>query len=44
MERGARTEADHVLGDLIHRAPPLNCAVLRLAYQHLRVYEIRRNH
>jgi 2-dehydropantoate 2-reductase len=45
LERGTRTEADHVLGDLLHRqselavnSPPL----LRIAYLHLKTYEARR--
>lgn len=42
VERGARTEADHVLADLASRAqngaPPL----LQLAYLHLKTYEARR--
>lgn len=42
VERGGRTEADHVLGDLLARGrgePPF---LLRLAYDHLRTYEARR--
>jgi 2-dehydropantoate 2-reductase len=42
LERGARTEADHVLADLASRsqngAPPL----LQLAYLHLKTHEARR--
>ena len=44
IERGARVEADHVLGDLIARsksALPLT-SLLRIAYWHLKAYEARR--
>ncbi|OEZ32429.1 2-dehydropantoate 2-reductase [Variovorax boronicumulans] len=45
MARGARVEADHILGDLLARAPRTASAtpsVLRTAYVHLKAYEFRR--
>ncbi|WP_354682310.1 2-dehydropantoate 2-reductase [Cupriavidus necator] len=46
VENGSRTEADHILGDLIARGahagpalPPLS--PLRIAYSHLKAYEAR---
>src|ERR1700733_4772927 len=44
IERGAPTEADHILGDLIRRgaggrAGPSDLPLLRIAYAHLRAYE-----
>lgn len=47
VERGAPTEADHILGDLIARADPEGPGsdsgnLLRTAYAHLKVYEARR--
>jgi 2-dehydropantoate 2-reductase len=45
LERGARTEADHVLGDLLRRESGLGVAspsLLRIAYLHLKTYEARR--
>ncbi|HEU4627143.1 MAG TPA: 2-dehydropantoate 2-reductase [Steroidobacteraceae bacterium] len=43
IERGARTEGEHILGDLLRRAPsntrPLS--MLRLAYIHVKAYEAR---
>ncbi|MEO8523487.1 MAG: 2-dehydropantoate 2-reductase [Caldimonas sp.] len=44
MERGAAVEANHVLGDLLARAPKDAPAlsVLRIAYVHLKAYEARR--
>jgi 2-dehydropantoate 2-reductase len=44
IERGAPTEADHVIGDLISRAaaPLPDTALLRIAYTHLKAYEARR--
>ncbi len=47
VQNGARTEADHVLGDLIARGAaqqqtPGKLSVLRLAYSHLKAYEARR--
>jgi 2-dehydropantoate 2-reductase len=45
VERGARTEADHVLGDLLSRRPDSagdHHALLAIAYAHLRAFEARR--
>jgi 2-dehydropantoate 2-reductase len=45
IERHAMTEADHVLGDLLHRQPELavtSPSLLRIAYLHLKTYEARR--
>lgn len=44
MEGGGRTEADHVIGDLIRRGEgaEVPCPLLRLAYTHLKAYEARR--
>ena len=46
IERGAPTEADHILGDLIRRggagSAPNDLSLLRIAYAHLRAYEARR--
>ena len=45
LERGARTEVDHVLGDLLHRQSELavtSPSLLRIAYLHLKTYEARR--
>jgi 2-dehydropantoate 2-reductase len=48
IERGAPTEADHILGDLIRRggagggSGPKDFPLLRIAYAHLRTYEARR--
>lgn len=44
VERGARTEADHILGDLLGRSNwcPSNSPLLRIAYAHLQTYEARR--
>lgn len=44
IERGARTEADHVVGDLLRRGgePPSSHSLLRVAYAHLMAYEARR--
>jgi 2-dehydropantoate 2-reductase len=41
VERGSKTEADHILGDLIRRGPSQS-ALLGLAYLNLRAYEVRR--
>lgn len=43
IERGGRTEADHILGDLVARAESVSVAVplLRLAYAHVKAYELR---
>jgi len=45
LERGARTEADHVLGDLLDRQSELaviSPSLLRIAYLNLKTYEARR--
>jgi 2-dehydropantoate 2-reductase len=46
IERGARTEADHVVGDLIRRgrdaSPDGPRPKLETAYLHLKAYEARR--
>ncbi|HTR79459.1 MAG TPA: 2-dehydropantoate 2-reductase [Gemmatimonadaceae bacterium] len=44
VERGARTEMDHVLGDLLRRGGTLvdHGSVLRIAHAHLAAYETRR--
>jgi 2-dehydropantoate 2-reductase len=44
VQRGARTEGDHILGDLLDRSrePRDSRAILRLAYAHLRAYEAGR--
>jgi len=43
VERGARTEAEHILGDLLERGGnPAAYPVLRIAYGHLLTYEAQR--
>jgi 2-dehydropantoate 2-reductase len=44
IERNARTEADHVLGDLLRRGGDAigPHALLRIAHSHLATYEARR--
>jgi 2-dehydropantoate 2-reductase len=45
MVRGAAVEADHIVGDLLSRAPKSDSpvpSVLRTAYVHLKAYEARR--
>jgi len=43
VERGARTEVEHVLGDLLRRGgDPAAHPVLRIAYAHLATYEAQR--
>jgi len=44
IQRGARTEADHILGDLLRRGFDVvePHALLRVAYAHLKTYEVRR--
>jgi 2-dehydropantoate 2-reductase len=45
VERGAPTEAEHILGDLLRRAGPEasdRAPLLRIACAHLRAYEARR--
>ena len=47
MVRGAAVEADHIVGDLLGRAPKSDSpvpTVLRTAYVHLKAYEARRAH
>jgi 2-dehydropantoate 2-reductase len=44
LERGGRTEADHILGDLLQRrgdAPAVDHSLLRIAYTALKAYEAR---
>lgn len=45
IERGGKVEADHILGDLIARAETQNLSVpnLRIAYCHVKAYEIRKS-
>ncbi|RZI77209.1 MAG: 2-dehydropantoate 2-reductase [Variovorax sp.] len=46
IERGAPTEADHILGDLLGRGAPASApdrSILRIAYAHLKTYEARRS-
>jgi 2-dehydropantoate 2-reductase len=43
IEQGSRIEADHIVGDLLRRAPKhLRSPLLATAYAHLRAYEARR--
>ncbi len=44
IERGARTEGDHIIGDLVRRKDDASrsTSLLRLAHLHLKSYEIRR--
>src|SRR3984885_209653 len=45
IEHGGRTEADHVIGDLVRRGErvlPPGLSVLRVAYANLKAYEARR--
>lgn len=43
VERGAATEVEQVLGDLLQRGgDPSLYPRLRIAYAHLRTYEVRR--
>jgi 2-dehydropantoate 2-reductase len=43
IERGGRTESEHIFGDLIARAEAASVAtpLLKLAYTHVKVYELR---
>jgi 2-dehydropantoate 2-reductase len=44
VEKGTQIEADHVIGDLLRRAPSDHPApILSIAYTHLKAYEARRN-
>jgi len=42
IERGARIEADHIIGDLLRRAKPGTALRLATSYTHLKAYEARR--
>ena len=42
VENGFRTEADHVVGDLLKRAKGGDYPMIRIAYAHLKTYEARR--
>ncbi len=44
IEAGNRTEADHIVGDMLKRAAAAKvpCGILRAAYCHLQAYEARR--
>jgi len=44
VEAGLRTEADHIVGDMLKRAgaAKVPCGILRAAYCHLQAYEARR--
>ena len=46
LEQGAQVEADHIVGDMLARgeAKGLDLPMLRLAYAHLKAYEVRRTH
>jgi 2-dehydropantoate 2-reductase len=44
IERKGRTEAEHILGDMVHRAIAygLDVPLLGIAYSNLQAYEIQR--
>ena len=44
LEAGGRIEADHIIGDLLHRGAEksVETPLLRVAYAHLKAYEARR--
>jgi 2-dehydropantoate 2-reductase len=42
IEQGGRIESDHIVGDLLGRAPDAHTPLLSIAYAHLRSYEARR--
>lgn len=42
VERGARTEVEHIIGDLLQRGRAPAYPVLRMAHAHLATYEARR--
>jgi 2-dehydropantoate 2-reductase len=44
IERGGRTEADQIVGDLLRRSnpPARDGSLLRVVYAHLKAYEVRR--
>jgi 2-dehydropantoate 2-reductase len=41
IERGARTEVDQILGDLLQRRAAISAPLLQLAYSHVKAYELR---
>lgn len=45
IERSGRTETEHIVGDMVHRAKimNLNVPLLKIAYSHLQAYEVCRN-
>ena len=45
IERNGRTEAEHILGDMVRRAIAhgIDASLLKIAYMHLQSYEARRN-
>ena len=45
IERNGKTEDEHIIGDMLHRAREHNVRtpLLRLAYCHLQSYERRQN-
>ncbi|MGH8757658.1 MAG: ketopantoate reductase C-terminal domain-containing protein, partial [Burkholderiales bacterium] len=45
IERNGKTEADHIIGDMLRRAHEhkLQTPLLRLAYCHLQAYEARQS-
>lgn len=45
IERKRRTEAEHILGDMVRRAIAygIDASFLKIAYSHLQAYEVRRN-
>ena len=44
LERNARTESEHIIGDLLarRRSAPGDLSLLDVAYAHLKTYEVRR--
>jgi 2-dehydropantoate 2-reductase len=42
LERGARSEAEHILGDLLRRGGYATHPVLRIAYANVATYEAKR--
>lgn len=46
IEQNRKTEADHIIGDMIRRAEAVgvDTPILKIAYSHLQAYEIRRHH
>ena len=45
LEAGGRTEADHIIGDLLRRGDQqaIETPMLRVAYTHLKAYDLRRD-